>query len=349
MKTYTVAVLGATGLVGQRILQILEERQFPVGTLKPLASAKSAGGTLTFMGKSYTIEEARPEAFDGVDLVLASAGGSVSEKLVPEAVKRGAVVVDNTSFFRLHEEVPLVVAGVNDEDLTWHKGIVANPNCSTAQLMPVLKALDDLGGLKRVVVSTYQSASGAGKNAMDELCQTIKAFATTNFEGEITHHLFSRPLAFNLIPQIDKFMDDGYTKEEFKVIAESRKMLHKPDLRITCTAVRVPVLISHSESVTVDFEKPTTPKQVIAALKQVPDVQVFEKQEEFPTPRDAAGIDPVLVGRVREDSSNPGYGVNLWVVADNLRIGAALNAVRIAEKLHQMNLIRATDRVVEAV
>jgi aspartate-semialdehyde dehydrogenase len=342
MIEYTVAVLGATGLVGQKILEILEERNFPVKMLKPLASSRTAGETIVFQGKSYQVEEAKPESFEGVDIVLASAGASISEKLVPEAVKRGAVVIDNTSFFRLHDDVPLVVAGCNDDDLKWHQGIIANPNCSTAQLIPVFKKLHELGGLKRVVVSTYQSASGAGKEAIDELLETTKRLAQSDFKAAPHHQVFSRPLAFNLIAQIDVFMPDGYTKEEFKVIAESRKILHLPDLKITATAVRVPVLIGHSEAVTIDFEHPISPEEAISALKTVPEIKVLEKPEDFPTPKDAEGIDPVLVGRIRRDTSNPETGLNLWVVADNLRIGAALNAVKIAEKLHSMNLVHKT-------
>jgi aspartate-semialdehyde dehydrogenase len=349
MTQYTVAVLGATGLVGKKILEILEERNFPVKDLKPLASSRTAGETITFQGKQYKVEEAKPESFEGVDLVLASAGASISEKLVPEAIKRGAVVVDNTSHFRLHDNVPLVVAGVNDEDLKGHQGVIANPNCSTAQLMPVFKALHDLGGLKRVIVSTYQSASGAGKEAMDELRETTKSVIASNFKERASHEVFSRPLTFNLIPQIDKFMEDGYTKEEYKVLAESRKILHLPELRVSATAVRVPVFVGHSEAVTIDFERPVSPEEAIACLKKVPDVVVYEKQEEFPTPQDAEGIDPVLVGRIRRDTSNPETGLNLWIVADNLRIGAALNAVRIAEKLDQMGLIRGERKIAEPV
>ncbi len=349
MTQYTVAVLGATGLVGQKILEILEERNFPVKMLKPLASGKSAGKTISFQGHSYPVQEATPESFEGVDLVLASAGASVSEKLVPEAVKRGAVVVDNTSFFRLNDSVPLVVAGVNDEDLSWHQGIIANPNCSTAQLMPVFKKLHELGGLKRVIVSTYQSASGAGKKGMEELCDSTKAMVSSNFQDPGENKVFQRPLSFNLVPQIDKFLDDGYTKEEFKVIAETRKILHLPDLKITATAVRVPVLVGHSEAVTIDFDRPVSPEQAIAALKTVPEVVVSETPEAFPTPRDAEGIDPVLVGRIRRDTSNPETGLNLWIVADNLRIGAALNAVKIAEQLDKQGLIQSKSKFAEHV
>lgn len=349
MTGYTVAILGATGLVGQKILAILEERNFPVATLKPLASKNSLGKSIAFQGKAYPIEEATPEAFEGVDLVLASAGASVSEVLVPEAVKRGAVVVDNTSFFRLHDTVPLVVAGVNDEDLQWHQGIVANPNCSTAQLMPVLKKLHEIGGLKRVIISTYQSASGAGKKAMDELLETTEAVVRSGFTEKAGHTVFQRPLTFNLIPHIDKFLDNDYTKEEMKLVWESRKMLHLPDLRITATAVRVPVFVGHSESVTIDFERPVSPEEAVAGLKAVPEIRVAERPEDYPTPQDAEGIDPVLVGRIRRDTSNPETGLNLWVVADNLRIGAALNAVKIAEKLHAMQLIHVPNKVAEPV
>ncbi len=339
MSEWTVAVLGATGLVGQKMIEILEERNFPVKTLKPLASRRTAGESILFQGKSYLVEEATPESFKGVDIVLSSAGASVSEKLVPDAVRAGAIVIDNTSFFRLHDTVPLVVAGVNDADLDQHQGVIANPNCSTAQLMPVFKKLHELGGLKRVIVSTYQSASGAGKEAMDELRQSTKQVADSDFTERASHSVFSRPLAFNLIPQIDVFMPDGYTKEEFKVLAETRKILHLPDLKLSATAVRVPVLIGHSEAVTIDFERPISPEQAIEALKTVPEVKVLEKQEDFPTPLDAEGIDPVLVGRIRRDTSNPETGLNLWVVADNLRIGAALNAVKLAELVAARGLL----------
>ncbi len=342
---YVVAVLGATGLVGTHLMQILEERNFPVKRLKPLASKRTAGSIVTFMGEELTVEEATPEAFEGVDIVLASAGGSVSEKLVPEAVKRGCVVIDNTSCFRMDPQVPLVVAGVNDEDCAWHNGIIANPNCSTMQLMPVFKALDEAFGLERAIVSTYQSVSGAGKEGMDELLDTTRdVFAM--MDGQPTGprqeaeapqaRVFARPIAFNLVAQIDQFVEsddatNGYTKEEIKVVNESRKILHRPDLKVTCTAVRVPVMVGHSEAATLDFRQPVSPQQAIAVLKKVPDVVVRERQQDFPTPVEATGKDPVYVGRIRRDTSNPERGLNLWVVADNLRIGAALNAVRLAE------------------
>lgn len=351
---YTVAILGATGLVGTQLMQILEERQFPVKKLKPLASKRTAGSLINFMGEEITVEEATPGAFEGVDIVLASAGGSVSQELVPEAVKRGCVVIDNTSCFRLTEGVPLVVAGVNDADIEHHQGIIANPNCSTAQLMPVFKALDDAFGLERVIISTYQSVSGAGKEGMDELIDTTRSVFKLMGEPEVgprseaeqaEFKVFARPIAFNLVAQIDQFVEggaeDGYTKEETKVIHESRKILHKPDLKVTCTAIRVPVMIGHSESATLEFKKPVSPEAAMFVLEQTPDVVVARKPQDFPTPVEATGKDPVYVGRIRRDTSNPEHGLNLWIVADNLRIGAALNAVRLAEVLVKRNWLKS--------
>jgi aspartate-semialdehyde dehydrogenase len=332
----TVAVLGATGLVGSNILAILAERQFPIGTLKCLASEKSVGQPITVGAYRCQVELACPEAFDGVDIVLASAGGAISAQLVPEAVKRGAVVVDNTSHFRMEPTVPLVVAGVNDDDIAQHQGIIANPNCSTAQLMPVLKALDAAFGLKRVIVSTYQSVSGAGKKGLDGLSASVEEASQG---GATTIAPFQRPMGYNLIPHIDVFVTEGplagYTKEEAKLILETQKILHRPDLPVTATAVRVPVQVGHSESVTIDTVKPITPEAAIAVLQALPPdlVVVGDAPQHYHTPRETAGTDPVYVSRIRQDSSNPGYGLNMWVVADNLRIGAALNAVRIAEQV----------------
>jgi aspartate-semialdehyde dehydrogenase len=336
---YTVAVLGATGLVGQKLIQIMAERQFPVARLVPLASERTAGQSILFRGEPVTVSLAEPAAFAGVDLILASAGAKISEALVPHAVAHGAVVVDNTSFYRMQEGVPLVVAGVNDADLTQHQGIIANPNCSTAQLMPVLRALDDAAGLKRVMVSTYQSASGAGKDGMDELATGLGDIANQAFEAQAPHQVFARPLPMNVIPQIDVWLPDGYSKEEWKVMAETRKILHRPELPVSCTAVRVPVMVGHSEAVTVDLNQPLTPEDAIALLKKVPDVVVAETSGAFHTPLETAGTDPVYVSRIRRDTSNPETGLCMWVVADNLRIGAALNAVRIAESLHRQQLI----------
>ena len=351
-KTYNVAILGASGLVGGKILAFLEERNFPINTLKLLASKRSVGQTLLFHGKPIAIEEATPDAFEGVDIVLASAGGSISEALAPEAVKRGAVVIDNTSHYRMHPDVPLVVGGVNEEALLTHHGIIANPNCSTAQLMPVLKTIQALAGLERVIVSTYQSVSGGGKEALDELRAELAhdfehgqldgrsdAFADSTFDRQI----FKRSIAFNLIPHIDVFSEDGmeagYTKEELKLIHETKKILSLPNLPITATAVRVPVLVGHSESVTVDCSRAVSLEALTQALKETPDVVVAESHQGYFTPRETAHTDPVYVSRIRKDTSNPERGFNLWVVSDNLRIGAALNAVRIAEALVRLNKV----------
>jgi aspartate-semialdehyde dehydrogenase len=351
-KSYNVAILGASGLVGGKILAFLEERNFPIDTLKLLASKRSVGQTLLFHGKPIAIEEATPEAFEGVDIVLASAGGSISEALAPEAVKRGAVVIDNTSHYRMHPDVPLVVGGVNEEALLTHHGIIANPNCSTAQLMPVLKTIQALAGLERVIVSTYHSVSGGGKEALDELRAELAhdfehgqlegrsdAFADSTFDRQI----FKRSIAFNLIPHIDVFSEDGveagYTKEELKLIHETKKILSLPNLPITATAVRVPVLVGHSESVTVDCSRAVSLEALTQALKETPDVVVADSHQGYFTPRETAHTDPVYVSRIRKDTSNPERGFNLWVVSDNLRIGAALNAVRIAEALVRLNKV----------
>lgn len=339
--SYCVAVLGATGMVGQAIMDILAERQFPVSQLKPLASQRTAGQTISFNGQTVVVEEATPEAFEGVDIVLSSAGAAISEKLVPEAVKRGAVVVDNTSFYRMHDDVPLVVVGVNDADVKQHTGIIANPNCSTSQLVPVLKQLHEAAGLKRVIVSTYQSVSGAGKEAMDELQNKSQEYLTSPTHTEGDYQVFAKPMAFNVLPHIDVFLDNGYTKEEWKVVIESRKMLHLPDLAITCTAVRVPVLIGHSEAVTVTLDKPLTVEQAADILSQHPEIVVARDPKTYHTPREVAGLDPVYVSRLRVDSSDPtGHTLSMWVVADNLRIGAALNTVKIAETLVKLNCVK---------
>ncbi len=337
-----IAVLGATGLVGRAIIEFLAARKVPVKRLVPLASKRSVGQTIPFNEEALAVVEATPEAFDGVDLVLASAGGAISEQLVPEAVKRGAVVIDNSSFYRMYDSVPLVVAGVNDKALDEHAGIIANPNCSTAQLMPVLGTLAKAQGIKRVMVSTYQSVSGSGKEGLDGLRQSTADFLKDDEGKGDTVAPFQRPIAGNLIPHIDVFCDDDevkdYTKEEVKLIRETRKILGLPHLKIAATAVRVPVMVGHSESVTIDLERPCTPAKVAKLLKDTPDVVVAERREDYHTPREIAGTDPVYVSRIRRDTSNPAHGIQLWVVADNLRIGAALNAVRLAELVIAKNL-----------
>ncbi len=337
MSLPNIAVLGATGVVGREILSILIENDVKYNEIKFLASKKSAGKQIEFKGEMHTIVEATPEAFDGVNIVLASAGGSTSVALAPEAVKRGCVYIDNSSAFRMVEGTPLVIAGVNDEDLKLHKGIVANPNCSTSQLMLALKPLHDYAKIKRMIVSTYQAVSGAGLAAINELTENTKAtLAGEPFENKA----FKHEIGFNVIPQIDVFTENGYTKEEMKVTNETRKILHlAPDTPISCTAVRVPVYRGHSEAVTVEFEKPIDETKAREILENAYGVEVIDDKEnyQYPTPRHAALKDPVYVGRIRKNIAFDN-AIDFWCVADNLRIGAALNTVRIAEKIIEMKL-----------
>jgi len=337
MRKPVIGVLGATGVVGRNILKILEENNVVFEDIKFLASKKSAGKKLALKGKEYTVIEATPDAFEGINIVLASAGGSTSLALAKEAVKRGCVYIDNSSAFRMEKDVPLVIAGVNDEDIRTHKGIIANPNCSTSQLMLVLKPLHDYAKIKRMIVSTYQSVSGAGLAAINELREnTIAANENKPFENKV----FKKPIAYNCIPQIDVFCENGYTKEEMKVTNETRKILHlAPDTPISCTAVRVPVFIGHSEAVTVEFEKPLSPEKARELLENAWGVEVVDNSAEykFPTAVEAAGTNPVYVGRIRKDIAFDN-AVTFWCVADNLRIGAALNTVRIAEKVIEMQV-----------
>lgn len=332
-----IAVLGATGVVGREILKVIEEINLPYENIKLLSSARSAGNKVEFMGKTLTVEEATPEAFDGVNIVLASAGADISKKFAPEIVKRGGVLIDNSSAFRMEEDVPLVISGVNDEDLKKHKGIIANPNCSTSQLMLVLKPLDEAVKMKRLIVSTYQSVSGAGLAAINELTEnTQKVLDGKPFENV----KFKKPIAFNVIPQIDDFCENGYTKEEMKVTNETRKILHLGDkFPISCTAARVPVYRGHSEAVTIEFEKEVSPEKVREILSNAYGVEIIDNPDnfEYPTAIEAAHKHPVYVGRIRKDIAFE-HGITLWCVADNLLIGAALNTVRLAEKVIKMNL-----------
>lgn len=337
MRKPNIAILGATGVVGREITKIIDELGIEFNEIKFLSSAKSAGKKLEFQGKTYTVEEAKPESFDGVNIVLASAGASTSKIFAPEIVKRGGVLVDNSSAFRMEKDVPLVIAYVNDEDLRKHKGIIANPNCSTSQLMLVLKPLIDKNPMKRLIVSTYQAVSGAGLAAINELTDNTKA---TLAKEEFENKCFKKPISFNVIPQIDVFLDNGYTKEEMKVVNETKKILHLPqDLPISCTAARVPVYNGHSEAVDIEFENPITPNEVREILKNSFGVKVIDNPDnfEYPTTRDASGVDPVFVGRIRKNLAF-NNGISLWCVADNLRIGAALNTVRICKKLIEMEL-----------
>ena len=336
MKKPRIAILGATGVVGREITKITDELGVEFESIRFLSSPKSAGSKLAFQGKEYTVEETKPEVFDNIDIVMASAGGSISKMYAPEIVKRGGVIIDNSSAFRMEKDVPLVIAGVNDDDLKWHKGIIANPNCSTSQLMLVLEPLKKFG-FKRIVVSTYQSVSGAGLAAINELHDdTVAKLDGKTFENKC----FKKPISFNVIPQIDDFCDNGYTKEEMKVTNETRKILHlSENVKIACTAVRVPVFRGHSEAVDIEFENNVSPDDVRDILAKSFGVKVIDNPSnfEYPTTRDAEYVDPVFVGRIRKSIAFDN-GIALWCVADNLRIGAALNTVRICKKVIEMGL-----------
>ena len=344
----TVAVVGATGLVGRTMIEILAERDFPVGELRPLAS-RGDGRSVDFRGRRWPVDVTTPDAFDGVDIALFSAGGGASKVFAPEAAARGAVVVDNSSQWRMEPAVPLVVAGVNDEDARGHEGIVANPNCSTMQLMPLFKALRDSAGIERVIVDTYQAVSGTGNKAVTELQGQVRAWvAGKPLEASVYPH----QIAFNVLPHIDVFRDDGYTREEWKVIVETRKILHLPDLRVSCTAVRVPVITAHSEAVHVELREAMSPQQARQLFAAIPGVIVRDDPANnvYPLATEGAGRDEVFVGRIRQDASiEDGRGLAFWVVSDNLRKGAATNAVEIAEILHRNDwLAAASRRAVEA-
>lgn len=329
MKKFNVAVVGATGMVGGKFLEVLTERQLPVDNYYLFASAKSAGKKIDFMGKEHTVIELTKEnvtALKGkVDFALFSAGAGVSKEFAPIFAEIGAIVVDNSSQWRMHDDVPLVVPEVNPEDVKWNHGIIANPNCSTIQAVVALKPLYDKFGIKRIVYSTYQAVSGAGVAGYNDLKDGIN--------GEPPKK-FPRPIAYNMLPHIDVFMEDGYTKEEWKMIVETRKILHDENLRITATTVRVPVFYGHSESINVEFCKKCEKQDVVNALENFPGIIVMDdvKNNVYPTPIDAENHDEVFVGRIRMDESVDS-GANLWVVADNIRKGAATNAVQIVELL----------------
>jgi len=330
---YNVAVVGATGAVGEQIRDILQERLFPVKQIRLLASKRSAGKTLDFGRKQVRVEELQRDSFHGVQIALFSAGGAVSAEFAPIAVESGAVVIDNTSHFRMEKDVPLVVPEVNPGDIAEYpnRGIIANPNCSTIQMVVALKPIHDAARILRVVVSTYQSVSGAGRSAMEELSQQ----SISLFNGkDLKTDKFPHQIAFNCIPQIDTFLESGYTKEEMKMVDETRKILGEPSLRITATTVRVPVFCGHSESVNVETERKLTVQEIKGILRQAPGVLLCDDTEAnlYPMAIDCVGKDATFVGRIREDDS-VANGMNLWVVADNLRKGAALNAIQIAEIL----------------
>ena len=332
-RPLSVAVVGATGVVGRTMIQVLVEREFPLGEIRLLASGKSAGRTVEYGGRQLAVGEATPHAFDGIDIALFSAGTDVSRDLAPKAVEHGAVVIDNSNAWRMDPGVPLVVSQVNPADAALHEGIIANPNCSTMQLAPVLMALRDAVGLERVIVDTYQSVSGTGGEAVAELESQIRAHAEGRpKEATVYPHL----IAFNALPEIDVFLENGYSREEWKVVTESRKILHLPDLRISCTAVRIPVFFAHSEAVHVETRQPVTPERARELFAAVPGVVVQDDPTAhvYPLATAATGRDEIFVGRVRRDASVPdARGLAFWVVSDNVRKGAAPNAVEIAELL----------------
>ncbi len=330
-KNPVVAVAGATGAVGREMLLTLEQRAFPAAEVRALASARSAGKRVPYAGGELVIEEMTEASFEGVDIALFSAGASVTKQFRDAAVNAGCVIIDNSSAYRMDEDVPLVVPEVNPEDVAWHSGVIANPNCSTIQMVVALKPLYDLAPIKRVVVATYQAASGAGQAAMDELYAQSGEFLAGD---ELTVENFAHRIAFNCIPQIDVFLDDGSTKEEWKMVVETKKIMHAPELEVSATCVRVPVLRCHSEAVNVEFSAPVSLDAAREALGQAPGITLMDQPAEklYPMPALLEGTDDTFVGRLRIDPTVP-HGLNMWVVADQLRKGAALNAVQIAEAL----------------
>ncbi|WP_404409255.1 aspartate-semialdehyde dehydrogenase [Jeotgalibacillus malaysiensis] len=342
---YNVAVVGATGAVGTQMLSMLEQRDFPVGTIKLLSSARSAGQTIQFNGAPVTVEEATPDSFEGIDIALFSAGGSISKQLAPEAAKRGAIVIDNTSAFRMDPDVPLVVPEVNELDLQQHKGIIANPNCSTIQMVAALEPIRKELGLSKVIVSTYQAVSGAGVQAIDEMRAQSQAILNGEepeanvlpVKGDKKHY----QIAFNAVPQIDVFDTNGYTFEEMKMINETKKIMHMPELKVSATCVRLPVETGHAESVYIEVsEKGKNTADIHRILSGAPGVTLQDNpdQQEYPMPSTAAGKTDVYVGRVRKDPDED-HGFHMWIVSDNLLKGAAWNSVQIAESLIKLKLV----------
>jgi len=333
---YNVAVVGAMGMVGTEMIKTLERRNFPVDEFRPLDIAENEGHEVTFQGKSWKVLEAKSENFKGIDIAIFSAGGSASEKLAPEAVKHGAIVVDNSSQWRMDPNCPLVVPEVNPEDLDWHKGIIANPNCSTIQMLVALKPLHEYGTIKRVVVSTYQAVSGSGKKAFEGLRAEAEEYLKS---GKAEPKAYPKQIAFNCLPHIDVFQDGGYTKEEYKMVNETHKMLDE-NIKVNATCVRVPVWYGHSESVNIETEKKITREKAWELLKNAPSIKVVDDvdNEVYPTPLMSNDEDLTMVGRVREDATVEN-GLSMWVVSNNIRKGAALNAVQVAETLLERDLV----------
>ena len=330
-REFTVAIAGATGAVGTEMIKVLEARAFPIKSIKLLASARSAGKKMMFRGEPVTIEELRHDSFKGVDVALFSAGASISREFRQSVVDSGALMVDNSSAFRMDDDVPLIIPEVNPEDAALHQGVIANPNCSTIILLVAVAPLHKAKRLRRLVVSTYQSASGAGAKAMEELVTQTRQVLD---DQPIQPEAFAHRIAFNLIPHIDTFLDNGYTREELKLLHESRKMLHHPGLMVSSTCVRVAVLRAHSESLNMEFEEPVTPEEVRAILAKAPGVVVVDDvdNKRYPMPVDVSGLDSIAVGRIRQDiSRDDGRGIDMFISGDQIRKGAALNTVQIAE------------------
>lgn len=336
-RGFDVAIVGATGLVGRTMAQVLDERDFPIRSLRMLASARSAGTTLPFRGREIAVEEATADAFGGIELALFSAGGSTSRELAPAAARAGAIVVDNSSAWRMDDTVPLVVPEVNPEDVDWHRGIIANPNCSTIQMVVALAPLHRVNPIRRIVVDTYQSVGGTGHTGVSELVEQVAVLAGG---GSPTARVYPYPIAFNVIPQVESFLEDGSCREEAKMLHETRKILHAPAVRVVATTVRVPVYSAHSEAIHLDFTDPISPDEARAILAGAPGVVVEDDlaRNIYPTPREKSGRDEVFVGRIRANEVFDN-GLSMWVVADNVRKGAATNAVQIAEVLVRRGLL----------
>jgi len=345
MKGYRVAIVGATGLIGQEFIKVLEQRNFPIESISLLASDRSAGKKMFVAHQEIEVKETVPESFKEIDIALFSAGAEISRYFSPIAAQSGAVVVDNSSAFRMVPTVPLVVPEVNVEDIKWHKGIIANPNCSTIQMVVILNPLHKVNPIKRIIVDTYQSTSGTGAAAVEEL--TTQSRQVLNGQNTFPH-VYPHQIAFNVLPEIDVFLDNGYTKEEWKMVEETRKIMHADDIDISATCVRVPVFIGHSEAVHVEFSQPMSPDEARRILAQAPGVKVLDDPviSLYPQPWSAAGTDEVFVGRIRRDASNP-RGLAMWIVTDNVRKGAALNTVQIAEEMIKRDWIHSKENKIE--
>ena len=342
MNDCSIAVIGATGAVGQVFLRMLTERDFPAGTIRVCASERSVGKILHVNGRPLTVEMATPELLRDVDLAFISASSDVSRELAPIAVREGAMVIDDSSAFRMEPDVPLVVPEVNAADLEHHRGIVSIPNCSTTPLVMVLKPLNDANPVQRVIADTYQSVTGTGAAALEELREQSSQVLE---DQPVVPDAYPHQIAFNALPQVEAFTDNGYTTEEMKMVHETRKILHLPELAVSATCVRVPVMVSHSEAVHIEFANPISPSEVREILSGSPGVEVLDDPQSnlYPMPIDAAGKDEVFVGRIRRDLSHP-HGIAMWIVSDNLRKGAALNALQIAEEVLSRELLSAPGR-----